>query len=146
LGNGGKLKLSGVNIPTAPLCAWKKNQILHVVENHCKLQLWDEINLPHDEDKQIPGPIITCIGFKVDPNAMMVTMSKEKCLALIKTCNEFLKISTHYSLYDFQSLQGHINWALNIYPKLCPVLCALYAKTAGQFQSNSLIHVNNDMH
>jgi len=109
------------------------------------LQLCDEINLPHDENKQISGSIITCIGFEIDPNAMTVTMSKEKRLALIETCNEFLKVGARRSLCDFQSLQGHINWALNVYPKLCPALCASYAKTAGKYQSNALIRVNNDM-
>jgi hypothetical protein len=38
------------------------------------LQLWDEIGLPHKNNKQILGPVIPCIGFDVDLNLMTVTM------------------------------------------------------------------------
>ena len=38
------------------------------------LQLWDEIGLPHENNKQILGPVILCIGFDVDLNLMTVTM------------------------------------------------------------------------
>jgi hypothetical protein len=43
-----------------------------------QLQLWDEINLPHEEAKQISGACIPIISFKVDPNMMSVKMSKTK--------------------------------------------------------------------
>jgi hypothetical protein len=56
------------------------------------LLLWDEINLPHSESKQIFGPIIPCIGFEVDPNAMMVTIFVEGHLASIDACEQFIKI------------------------------------------------------
>jgi hypothetical protein len=39
------------------------------------LQLWDEIGLPHEERKQIYGPVIPFIGFDVDPNAMTVSIT-----------------------------------------------------------------------
>jgi hypothetical protein len=109
------------------------------------LLLWDEINLPHDEAKQLSGPILTCIGFDIDPNAMTVVMSPDRRQALIETCEQFLNIGARRSLRDFQSLQGHINWSLNVYPRLRPALCASYAKTAGKSEANGLIRVNNDM-
>jgi hypothetical protein len=109
------------------------------------LLLWDEINLPHDEEKQVSGPIITCIGFDIDPNAMTVVMSPDRRQALVDTCVQFIRVGARRSLRDFQSLQGHINWSLNVYPKLRPALCASYAKTAGKSEPNGLIRVNNDM-
>ena len=42
------------------------------------LQLWDEIGLPHENNKQISGPVIPCIGFDIDPNLMTVTMIPAK--------------------------------------------------------------------
>jgi hypothetical protein len=109
------------------------------------LHLWDEINLPHDEEKQVLGPVLTCIGFDIDPNAMTITMSPDRRQALIETCEQFIKVSALRSLHNFQSLQGHINWALNVYPKLCPALSASYTKTVGKSKPNALIRVNNDM-
>jgi hypothetical protein len=38
------------------------------------LQLWDELGIPHEEQKQEYGPVLTIIGFEVDANAMTVTM------------------------------------------------------------------------
>lgn len=109
------------------------------------LLLWDEINLPRDEAKQVSGPILTCIGFDIDPNTMTVVMSPDRRQALIETCEQFLKVGARHSLHDFQSLQGHINWSLNVYPQLQPALCASYTKTAGKSEPNGLIRVNNDM-
>jgi hypothetical protein len=42
------------------------------------LELWDELGLPHEERKQIYGPVIPFIGFDVDPNAMTVSLHKSK--------------------------------------------------------------------
>ena len=53
------------------------------------LQLWDKINLPHEEEKQISGTCIPIIGFDVDPNTMTVTMSHTKRTELIDTCTAF---------------------------------------------------------
>jgi hypothetical protein len=50
-----------------------------LLSNQVKLlQLWDKINLHHEESKQINGFCIPITGFEVDPNAMMVTMSQAK--------------------------------------------------------------------
>ena len=42
------------------------------------LQLWDEISLPHENNKKISGPVILCIRFEVDPNLMTATMIPAK--------------------------------------------------------------------
>ena len=42
------------------------------------LHLLDEINLPHANRKQISGKIIPVLGFKVNPDAMSTSLSKEK--------------------------------------------------------------------
>jgi len=48
------------------------------------LCLWDQIGLPHEDKKQISGPVIPCIGFDVDPNGMTVTMIPVKRESLIE--------------------------------------------------------------
>jgi hypothetical protein len=36
--------------------------------------LWDEISLPQNEAEKISGPVVPCIGFDIDPNAMTIVM------------------------------------------------------------------------
>ena len=109
------------------------------------LQLWDEIGLPHDEEKQIFGPRIPIIGFEVDPNAMTVTMSSAKKDELIDACTAFTVRGARKTLREFQRLQGWINWALNVFPHLRPALCESYRKISGKTRPNAPIRVNNAM-
>ena len=92
------------------------------------LLLWDEIGLPHKNSKKFVGPIIPCIGFDVNPNKMTVTMIPAKHNSFIESCQLFASSGRH-SLRDFQQLAGHINWALNFYPRMHPALSTIYAKT-----------------
>jgi hypothetical protein len=50
------------------------------------LLLWDELNIPHVEKKQIYSPIIPCVGFDVDPNKMMVSISNNCCADFTHLC------------------------------------------------------------
>ena len=49
------------------------------------LQLWNELSIPYKLKKQIFGPIIPIIGIDVDPNAMTLTLSPQKCVNLCDT-------------------------------------------------------------
>jgi hypothetical protein len=53
------------------------------------LELWDEIGIPHDEAKQVSGPVITIIGFEVDVNRMSITMPSVARQDLILAIREF---------------------------------------------------------
>jgi hypothetical protein len=107
------------------------------------LELWDELGLPHEERKQIYGPVIPFIGFDVDPNAMTVSISDERKRDLLDKVRDFAKSGKRRSLKDFQSIAGHINWSLAVFPLLKPALSALYAKTANKSQLMASIRVNN---
>ena len=107
------------------------------------LELWDDLGLPHEEKKQIYRPVILFIGFDIDPNAMTVSISGEcKCDLLCKV-HDFAKSGKRWSLKDFQSLAGHINWSLAIFPLLKPSLSAVYAKIANKTQTMATVCVNN---
>ena len=41
------------------------------------LCLWDELNIPHTEKKQIYGPRVPFVGFDVNPNAMTISINDE---------------------------------------------------------------------
>jgi hypothetical protein len=51
----------------------------------------------------------------------------------------------HKTLREFQCLQGWINWALNVYPRLRPTLCQSYHKIIGKAHPSAPICVNNTM-
>lgn len=106
------------------------------------LQLWDELGIPHKEEKQESGWILKIIGFEVDANAMSVTMPNQFRLDLICAIQEFAVMGHRARLSDWQALAGWINWALNVYPLLRPCLSALYDKVAGKNQPSAEIYVN----
>jgi hypothetical protein len=109
------------------------------------LQLWDEIRLPHEDGKQISGRIIPCIGFNVDPNLMTVSMNPEKRATLVEACEIFVSSGKRRSLQDFQHLSGHINWALNVYPRMQPALATIHAKISGKTRALASVRINNDI-
>ena len=53
------------------------------------LLLWDELGIPHTNDKQEFGSVLSIIGFLVDPNAMTVTMSAESRADLVSLIRIF---------------------------------------------------------
>ena len=108
-------------------------------EQICLLELWDEIGLPHEQEKQISGTCIPIIGFEVDPNAMTIRMKEDKKSELIDACTAFTVHGARKTLWEFQRLQGWVNWALNVFPHLRPALCELYNKIAGKERPNASI-------
>ena len=109
------------------------------------LHLWDAIELPHEEKKQIYGLELPIIGFDVDPNLMRVKMNDDSRLLLIHAILDFAQRGSRRALRDFQRLAGHLNWALNVYPLLRPGLSALYAKTAGKLEAHAQLWINRDV-
>lgn len=109
------------------------------------LLLWDEIKLPHDEEKQICGRILPIVGFTVDINEGTVTMPEEKRDSLAAACAEFGRPRTTKSLRDCQRMLGWLNWALNAYPKLRPGLSGLYAKIAGITDPHTPLRINTEI-
>ena len=107
------------------------------------LELWDEIGLPHEERKQIYGPVIPFIGFDVDPNKMTITINDERKQNLLTKVRHFAKTGKRHTLKEFQSIAGHINWSLAVFPLLKPGLSAVYEKTADKSRLMASIRVNN---
>jgi hypothetical protein len=107
------------------------------------LELWDEIGLPHEDRKQVYGPIVPFIRFNVDPNRMSISISNEQHKTLIQQVVDFAKPGKCQTLKDFQSLAGHVNWSLAVFPLLKPGLSAVYAKMVDKTRLLGPIRVNN---
>ncbi|KAJ7356574.1 hypothetical protein DFH08DRAFT_627914, partial [Mycena albidolilacea] len=108
------------------------------------LRLWDEINLPHESDKQLWGRSLTVIGFEVDPNAMTFTMPEDKLrVELLAGVREFCRVmGRRHQLHTFMSLAGWLNWAFNVYPLLKPALSRVYGKIEGKENPHTGISVS----
>ncbi len=94
------------------------------------LLLWDELGIPHEQRKQIHGPLIPIIGFDVDVEGMKVTMPEKAKSELVDAIIEFTKVgssrgSKRRPLRKFQQIAGWINWHLNVNPLLRPALASL---------------------
>ena len=74
---------------------------------------------------------------------MTVSINDERKNDLLNKVRDFAKSGKRRSLKDFQSIAGHVNWSLAVFPLLKPALSAIYAKMAGKTQSMASIFVNN---
>ena len=107
------------------------------------LQLWDEINLPHKESKQIFGSTLTIIGIEVDANSLSMTMPPNTLTELITAIRDFITAKCKFTLREWQRLAGWINWSFNVFPLLRPALNNFYAKISGKSVPNKYIRINN---
>ena len=107
------------------------------------LQLWDEINLPHKETKQIFGSPLTIIGIDVDANSLSMTMPPDTRAQLVTAIRDFITSKHKFTLREWQRLAGWINWSLNVFPLLRPALNNFYAKISGKSAPNKFIRINN---
>jgi len=82
----------------------------------CLLLLWDELSIPHTDEKQEFRPILSIHIFAVR--------------------------GRQRTLKEFQWVAGHVNWALNVFPLLKPGLSTVYAKTAGKNHDLATIKVS----
>lgn len=112
------------------------------------LQAWDTISLPHDQLKQKYGPVLTIIGFEVDPNLMKVSMTDSAHSELIAALCAFAHTAhgdTCRSLREFQQLAGWVNWTLNVYPLLKPQLSSMYAEMYSKLDSFAHLWVSQSV-
>jgi hypothetical protein len=80
------------------------------------LQLWDEILLLHEKQKQLIGKLLHIIGFNVDLSTLLISFPQESKRYLVSAIRDF--VDPHNSrcrtLLQWQRLLGWIKWALNV--------------------------------
>jgi hypothetical protein len=96
------------------------------------LELWDELGIPHDEDKQLFGPSLPILGYEVDANAMTVKVPDEKKARVIQSLRDYAHDGKSYTLNELQSVAGSTSAALSLYPQLRPGLRVLFDEMAGK--------------
>jgi hypothetical protein len=89
------------------------------------LQLWDKLSIPHKPHKQLSGSPLTIIKIQVDANLMTLTLPNNSKTQLLDELHMWATKSTKTSsgslkLKHWQCMARWFNWALNVYPLLCP--------------------------
>ena len=105
------------------------------------LELWDELGIPHEADKQLHGSSLPIIGFEVDPNAMRVSVPAEKKAKVIGLIREVAHEGKTCTLEQLQSVAGSINSVLSLYPHLRPRLRTLFDEMAGKDGARTKLQV-----
>lgn len=96
------------------------------------LELWDELGIPHDEDKQLYGPDLPILGYHVDANAMTVKVPDEKKAKVVGLLRSNAHAGKSYTVNELQSVAGSVGSALSLYPRLRPGLRVLFDEMAVQ--------------
>lgn len=133
-----------------PMVLYPRNHVLMPRNQKQLLTCFDDLNVPHDVPKQTHGVTQPIIGMEVDASALSITMPSAAKEALVSAIDAFCtsrsqsKRLTH-PLRKCQALAGHINWALNVYPRLRPGLASLYEKMGGPYVPHRTVHINADI-
>ena len=108
------------------------------------LLLWDELRIPHRQEKQIYGEKITIIGFWVDSVNMLISLPVESTDLLVTSIRSFVHDapSRRRSLREWQRILGWVNWGLNVQPLLKPALQSCYEKISGRSIAAARIFLN----
>jgi ribonuclease HI len=106
------------------------------------LELWDELGIPHDEEKQLSGSPLTIIGFEVDPNSVSVKLPISRRSELFKEIDKFCQEGQKRTLLDFQVLAGSLESALIANPFGRPGLSGVHGEMSGRQDPEQLIPVS----
>jgi hypothetical protein len=105
------------------------------------LELWDEIGIPHEEDKQLSGPSLPILGYEVDANAMTVKVPDEKKARVIQSLRDYAHEGKSYTIHELQSVAGSISAVLSLYPRLHSPLRVLFDEMAGKERPSTKLTV-----
>lgn len=111
------------------------------------LGLWDDLGIPHSDEKQVFGRQLTIIGFHVDSEAMTITLPDAQRRDLVANIRAFLDDTDRrrHTLREWQRLLGWINWGLNIQPLLRPALQSSYEKIKHRARPLAPIYLNREV-
>ena len=109
------------------------------------LELWDELGIPHDEEKQLSGPSLRILGYDVDANAMTVNLPDDKKTKVVHLLRSHAYEGKLYTLNELQSIAGSVASAISLYPRLRPGLRILIDEMAKQKPGTTKLKVSKDV-
>ena len=109
------------------------------------LELWDELGIPHDEEKQLSGPSLRILGYDVDANAMTVKVPDDKRDKVVELLRSHAHEGKPYTINKLQSVAGSVSSVLSLYPRLRPGLRVLFDEMAEQKPGTTKLVVTKDV-
>ena len=109
------------------------------------LTLWDELGIPHEEDKQLSGPCLPILGYEVDANKMTVNVPDEKKKKVVQLLRSHAREGKPYTVKDLQTAAGSVNSTLSLYPQIRPGLHVLFNEMAKQEPGATKLKVTKDV-
>jgi hypothetical protein len=109
------------------------------------LRLWDELGIPHDEEKQLSGPSLRILGYDIDANKMTVKVPDEKKEKVVNLLRSHAEEGKPYTVNELQSAAGSVNSALSLYPRIRPGLRVLFDEMAKQEPGTTKLRVTKDV-
>ena len=110
----------------------------------------DALGVPHDVVKQLWAYTLPVTGLLVDGNRLLITMPEQSRLDLLQALDDFVSFRPRLApsrrcrtLRECQALAGHVNWGLNVFPRLRPGLASLYSKMGGPYRPSTMVHLNS---
>ncbi|KAF8524982.1 hypothetical protein JB92DRAFT_2702570 [Gautieria morchelliformis] len=116
-----------------------KPYAMHYPDKQAQLLLWDEIALPHEQPKQSFGRTLRIIGIDVDPHALSITFPSDSKHDFGISHLSLLAPSHSPSM---AVSPGWINWSLNVFTLLRPMLQSSYAKLEGKTIAQASLYLN----
>ena len=109
------------------------------------LELWDELGIPHDEEKQLSGPSLRILGYDVDAHAMTVKVPDEKKEKVVQLLRGNAHEGKAYTMNELQTVAGSVGSTLSLYPRLRPGLRVLFDEMAEQKPGATKLKVTKDV-
>lgn len=106
------------------------------------LELWDELGIPHSEDKQESGSALTIIGFEFDPNGVRVRLPDSRRRELFQSIDDFAQQGQQRKFLEFQQIAGLIEWAFAANPFGRPGLSGIHEAMSVQRDPQDLVPVS----
>jgi hypothetical protein len=106
------------------------------------LELWDELGIPHEQEKQESGSPLTIIGFEVDPNSDVVgvRLPASRRTELFEAIDDLAQEGQKCTLLKLQQVAGLIEWALVVNPFARPGLSGIHDAMSGR---QNIIPINS---
>ena len=92
------------------------------------LMLWDELGIPHKQEKQIHGKKFMVLGIDVDVEELSFMLTEEAHVHLMNELEEWSQRGVRKRVKEWRRVARWINWALDVHPLLRPALNNVYAK------------------
>ena len=80
------------------------------------LNLWDELGIPHKENKQVFRSPLPVIGINVNTNRMSLSLPEEAKRRLCKELKFWSEKGKKEKVKHWYRMGGWVSWGLNIYP------------------------------